>query len=128
MFLRSTEGFVLRSFSDDEGETWSPAVSTGLPNNTSGIDLVQMADGRIVLAMNPVCGNWAARSPLSLYVSTDGGESFSLLTHLEINPGEYSYPAILADGNRLHVSYTWNRLKIAYWQIELEESAASPAK
>lgn len=120
MLLRSTESFILRSDSADEGETWSPAVSTGLPNNNSGIDLIRMDDGRIVLAMNPVSGNWADRSPLSLYVSLDGGSTFTLLTHLEINPGEYSYPCILADGNRLHVSYTWNRRKMAYWVLSLE--------
>ena len=65
MLLRSTEGFILRSDSLDEGETWSPAVSTGLPNNNSGIDLVRLPDGRIFLVMNPVGGTWAARSPLT---------------------------------------------------------------
>ena len=118
--LRSTEGYILRSDSANEGETWSPAVSSGLPNNNSGIDLIRLSDGRIFLVMNPVSGNWAERSPLSLYVSKDNGETFSLLMHLETKPGEFSYPCILCEGKRLHISYTWNRLKMAYWQIDLE--------
>jgi predicted neuraminidase len=120
MLLRSTEGVILRSDSMDEGETWSYAVSTGLPNNNSGIDLTRLDDGRIVLVMNPVAGNWAARSPLSLYISRDGGTTFQPAMNLEMNPGEYSYPAVLSEGLRLFVSYTWKRLKMAYWEINLE--------
>ena len=80
--LRSSEGFVLRSDSPDEGETWCPAYSTGLPNNNSGLDLVRLRDGRIILCLNPVSGNWAARSPLALYVSQDDGGSFAELIHI----------------------------------------------
>lgn len=121
MLLRSTEGLILRSDSADEGETWCPAYSTGLANNNSGIDLVQADDGRLWLVMNPVSGNWSARTPITLCVSTDGGSTFQEVMHLERNPGEYSYPAILAQGNRLYISYTWNRLKMAFWEIALEE-------
>lgn len=121
MLLRSTEGFILRSDSSDEGETWCPAYSTGMPNNNSGIDLIQMEDGRICLVMNPVSGNWSARSPLTLYISLDGGGTFREMMHLELNPGEYSYPAVLSRGNTLYISYTWNREKMAFWEIELEK-------
>ena len=118
--MRSSEGFILRSDSRDEGETWSPAYSTGMPNNNSGIDLARMEDGRILLCMNPVSGNWAARSPLAMYISRDEGETFEEFMKLEIMPGEYSYPAIVAEGERLYVIYTWNRRKMAYWEMELE--------
>ena len=118
--LRSSEGFILRSDSDDDGETWCPAYSTGLPNNNSGIDLTRLDDGRIFLCLNPVSGNWAARSPLSLYVSLDDGASFTELMKLEARPGEYSYPAVVAEGERLFLIYTWNRRKMAWWEIGLE--------
>ena len=124
MLLRSTEGLILRSDSTDEGETWCPAYSTGMPNNNSGIDLIQMEDGRICLVMNPV-GNSPGRikglrSPISVYVSCDGGDTFREMMHLELNPGEYSYPAIVSQGNKLYISYTWKRVKIAFWELELE--------
>ena len=117
--LRSSEGFVLRSDSED-GETWSPAALTAIPNNNSGLDLVRMDDGRILLCLNPVSGDWAARTPLSLYVSADDGNTFRPLMTLEMNEGEYSYPSLAAEGNTVYLSYTWNRLKIALWTIELE--------
>ena len=122
MLLRSSEGFVLRSDSAD-GEDWSPASTTAIPNNNSGIDLVQMADGRLLLCLNPVSGDWAARTPLSLYLSTDDGDTFRPLMTLEMNDGEYSYPSLAAEGNTIYLSYTWNRLKIAVWKIELESIA-----
>lgn len=118
--MRSTEGEILRSDSADGGETWCPAWRTGLPNNNSGIDLVRLDDGRIFLCLNPVPGNWAARTPLALYVSLDDGASFRELMKLEMLPGEYSYPGIVAEENTLYLIYTWNRRRMAYWEIELE--------
>ncbi len=123
MLLRSTEGLVMRSDSDDDGLTWSPVYATPLPNNNSGLDLARMDDGRIFLALNPVAGNWAARSPLWLYVSTDDGDSFSPFLLMESAPGEYSYPCVLADGDRLLVSYTWNRVRFACWELRFEPRA-----
>lgn len=117
--MRSSEGCILRSDSPD-GLTWSPASTTDLPNNNSGIDLVQLKDGRIVLCLNPVAGDWGARTPLWLYISTDGGDSFKPLMNLEMNEGEYSYPSLATEGNTLYLSYTWKRLQIAAWTIELE--------
>ena len=120
MLLRSTEGYILRSDSFDEGNSWCPAYSIGLPNNNSGIDLARMEDGLLALVLNPVQGNWAARTPLSLYISQDDGQSFVPLMNFEVTSGEYSYPAIVTEGKRLFLSYTWKRTHIAYWQIELE--------
>lgn len=122
MLLRSSEGCILRSDSKD-GLTWSPAYTTELPNNNSGIDLVQIEDGRILLCLNPVADDWGARTPLWLYISNDGSNSFTPLLNLEMNDGEYSYPSLAAEGNTVYLSYTWKRLKIAVWTIELESRA-----
>lgn len=117
--LRSSEGRICRTDSTDLGRTWCPPYATALPNNNSGIDLAQMEDGRLVLAYNPVCGNWAARTPLSLAVSNDSGETWEHLTHLitENLPHGFSYPAIRCADGKLHITYTWNRETIAYMCI-----------
>ena len=117
--MRSSEGCILRSDSED-GLTWSPACCTNLPNNNSGIDLIRLADGRILLCLNPVEDDWGARTPLWLYISKDGGDSFTPLVNLEMNEGEYSYPSLACEGNTVYLSYTWNRLSIAVWTIVLE--------
>ena len=117
MLLRSTEGFIYRSDSDDYGKTWCEAYSTGLPNNNSGLDVVQCQDGALVLCSNPVGQNWGARTPLTLQISHDQGETWSPYSVLEDTPGEYSYPAIVEKDGVLHVTYTYNRKTIAYVTI-----------
>lgn len=116
--MRSSEGCVLRSDSPD-GEHWSPAACTNLPNNNSGIDLTRLPDGRIVLCLNPVSGDWAARTPLWLYISQDDGNTFAPLLALETDEGEYSYPSLACEGNTVYLSYTWKREAIAVWTITL---------
>lgn len=119
MLLRSTEAFIYRSDSTDGGKTWSPAYPTELPNNNSGIDLVKLDNGTLVLAYNPVGTNWGARSPLVLSASSDNGLSWEELCVLEDGEGEFSYPAIIAAGEQVYVTYTWKRENIAFCHLTL---------
>lgn len=121
MLLRSSEGRIYRSDSGDYGQSWCPAYATGLPNNNSGLDLVRMEDGRLVLACNPVSENWGRRSPISLLISEDNGIHWNKRMDMENGQGEFSYPAVIAEGRRIHVTYTYKREAIAYWCLELEE-------
>jgi len=119
MLLRSTDGAVYRSDSDDGGRTWARAYATSLPNNNSGIDLCRTDFGLLALVYNPISGDWAARTPLSMAFSADNGATWGDAFIFEHEPGEYSYPAIVADGSSLHIVYTWNRERIAYWKVTL---------
>ena len=115
--FRSTDGRVHRSDSEDDGRTWSPAYPTNLPNNNSGLDVVRSEDGVLALACNPVPGNWAARTPLSILFSTDEGATWPERVDVETEPGEFSYPALVAHEGALHLAYTWNRRRIAYARV-----------
>ena len=126
MLLRSSSSAIFRSDSEDYGRTWCTAYQSGLPNNNSGIDLVKLANGYLVLAYNPV-GNLpnyhkGPRTPLALALSKDNGETWEELLVLENTPGGYAYPAIICDDEKqeLHVTYTWKRERIAYWNIKYE--------
>jgi predicted neuraminidase len=119
MLLRSTEGFIYRSDSDDNGRTWCDAYPTSLPNNNSGIDLVKLDNGTLVLVFNPIGVNWGQRSPLVLRASHDNGLTWENELVLEDKEGEFSYPAIIAQGNDLLVTYTWKRKSIAFRQISI---------
>ena len=122
MLLRSSEGYVYRADSEDYGKTWSDAYKTELPNNNSGLDLVKAPfDGNLYLVCNPVQANWGMRSPLSLFKSEDNGITWRKLCDLESEPGEFSYPAIIASGEGLVITYTWNRKNIACVEIFREE-------
>jgi predicted neuraminidase len=120
MLLRSTEGFIYRSDSEDFGRTWSNPYPTSLPNNNSGIDIARLNDGTLVLACNPVGINWGPRTPMVLIISCDNGISWSEQFILDDGPGEFSYPAVIADGKDILLTYTWKRENIAFWKISVE--------
>lgn len=129
MLLRSSDGAIYRSDSEDAGKTWSAAYKTGLPNPNSGIDLTRLPDGTLVMAYNPDTANWGSRSPLSLIVSFDNGKTWPKI--LDIDSGtkkdEFSYPAVINYGDTIAVAYTWKRKKIAYW-IGTKEELLKAAK
>ncbi|MDO4273636.1 MAG: sialidase family protein [Eubacteriales bacterium] len=120
MLLRSSEGRVYRSDSHDGGSNWSEAYMTNVLNNNSGLDLTRLSDGRIVLVHNPVGKSWGARTPLSVSVSEDNGRSFNKVFDLEKEEGEYSYPAIISEGNDCYITYTLRRENIAFCHLKAE--------
>ena len=119
--FRTKDGFIYKSESADSGKTWSEAKRTDLPNNNSGIDCVADENGNVWLVCNPSPISWF-RSPLSVYVSKDNGETFEYFATLERNIFvEYSYPSIIADGNLLHICYTKGRNNIVHAEIEIKK-------
>ena len=119
--LRSSQGYIYRTDSTDNGETWCDPYRTELPNNNSGIDLDKTDDGRLVLCYTPVAKNWGPRTPLSLAVSTDNGDSWEHLTHLvtAMMPTGFAYPCVRWQDGCLHVTYTWDRKTICYMRLGL---------
>jgi len=118
--MRTSPGRMLRCFSADGGMTWSEPEVTPLPNNDSGIDIVRLANGHLVLAFNDT--DQKRRTPLNLAVSTDDGETWPRQIALETDEGEYSYPAIIQAGDgAIHVTYTHRRAHIKH--VTLTEDA-----
>lgn len=112
-YARSSEQIERICVADsyDEGLTWSNARLLDLPNPNSGIDVVRLKDGRIVLVYNDTT---TGRTPLNLSVSRDG-EHFKNFAVLESGPGEFSYPAIIQGRHGdLHITYTYKRKMIRY--------------
>ena len=119
--MRSGEGFLYRSDSADAGETWSAPRPSAMPSNNSGADVCRLPDGSLLLCCNPVGVSFGARTPLTLFRSDDGGEQWRRLADLENGPGEYSYPAIVCEGTRVTLTYTWRRENIALWEFDWDE-------
>ncbi len=116
--MRSNAGALYRTDSDDAGRTWCRAYATPIANNNSGVDLTRLSDGSLLLACNPVRGNWAARTPLVLLRSRSNGASWKPYRVLEDDPGEYSYPAVIDAGDgKAAVTYTWDRRKVAFCEF-----------
>jgi predicted neuraminidase len=123
MLLRTSAGKIGRSDSHDGGLTWSPVELTDLPNNNSGIDIAHISGDTLALIYNPVGENWGKRYPMELAVSYDNGKTWPLKQVIEEGNGqdEFSYPSILYDNGELVFCYTWNREKIKFVRVKLEE-------
>ena len=113
MYMRSTEGYIYSSVSDDEGKHWTDPQPTELYNNNSGFDVIRTPGGRLFLACNPVKGNWGARTPLALFMGREDGSRWEMFFRLEKEKGEFSYPSLTYSFHGLWVSYTYNRENIA---------------
>jgi predicted neuraminidase len=118
MLFRSQQRKVVESWSDDGGNTWSKLAATELPNPNSGIDAVNLKDGRFLLVYNHTP---RGRSPINVAVSKDG-KLWQAALKLETEKGEFSYPAVIctADG-KAHVTYTWKRQKIKHVELDPEK-------
>jgi predicted neuraminidase len=119
-FVRSSCGYLPRTDSIDNGKTWSPLHQTDIPNNNSGVDIARLEDGTLALVLNPVSEDWGKRSPLSLWVSRDNGATWPEKWDIANGVGgEFSYPAIVAHGQEVFVTYTHERTQIAFWHGEI---------
>jgi predicted neuraminidase len=58
MLTRSSAGYVARSDSQDNGQTWGKMYQTTLFNNNSGLDALYLENGAWVVVHNPVQKNW----------------------------------------------------------------------
>ncbi len=90
-------------------------AATVLANPNSGIDAVQLADGRSLLVYND---SPTARHPLNVAVSADG-HVWKMVLVVDDSDQQLSYPAVIqtSDG-MVHVTYTWKRLKIRHVVID----------
>ena len=90
-------------------------TGTTLPNPNSGIDAVTLKDGRALVVYNHTT---RGRSPLNVAISQDGKVWQAALV-LEDQPGEYSYPAVIQNGDGLvHITYTWKRQRIKHAVVD----------
>lgn len=109
-------GVIVQAESKDDGETWSPAEKTGLPNPGSGIDGVRAANGEFYLVYNHTK---KGRTPLNVARSVDEGKTWKTVATLEEQPGEYSYPSVIqGNDGKLHVTYTYQRRHIKYLALD----------
>jgi len=118
MLCRSKEKKIVETWSKDKGKTWSPVQATELPNNNSGIDAVTLKNGFQLLICNPV---EKGRNKLALLASPDGKTWENLLVLEDLPEGEFSYPAIIqAKDGTVHITYTYNRVKIKYVHLKIQ--------
>lgn len=97
---------ILVSQSSDDGESWSLAVPTDLPNPNSSVEVLALRDGRWILVYND---SETDRHTLALAMSEDEGRSWPWRRRLEDRPGgRFHYPSLIQtrDG-RIQATYTF---------------------
>ncbi|MEY3457862.1 MAG: Sialidase precursor [Planctomycetota bacterium] len=106
-FMRENgfSGNVRRAESRDEGISWGPVVSAGLPNPGSGLDAVRLSSGRWLLVHNDTTDG---RNRLAVSISGDEGDTWNTPRYLENQTsGSYHYPCVIqARDGRIHVVYS----------------------
>ena len=118
-YLPSTKGWIVRAESDDGGQTWSHGVDSAFPNPNSAIDLKRLRNGHLLLAYND---SMRDRTPLTLAISTDNGQTFPHRRNLMEGPGSFAYPTIVqAQDDKIHVVFTSDSRKVVQHAV-LEES------
>jgi len=117
LLCRSKEKRIVETWSADQGKTWAPLQLTSLPNNNSGLDAVTLKSGVQLLICNPI---EKGRNKLAVLSSLDGKEWNNLIVLEDQPEGEFSYPAIIqAKDGTVHITYTWNRIKIKYVHLKI---------
>jgi predicted neuraminidase len=102
-----TSGFIVRSESADGGKTWSPGSETEMPNPNAAIDLLQLRNGHLLLVYND---SPHERTPLTVAISTDGGQTYAFRKNIADGPHDLAYPfAIQARDSRIHIVFTSER-------------------
>jgi predicted neuraminidase len=99
--------------SEDAGQTWSPPRPAGLPNPDSGLDAIQLRDGRLLLAFNDSA---SGRENLRLALSADQGQSWTRVATVEEEPGgDFAYPFLMQSrAGDVHLVYAWQRKAIKH--------------
>jgi len=100
-------GRVMASLSRDNGETWSAALDTDIPNPGSSLEVIVLRDGRWLIVYND---STTSRDNLTIALSADEGKTWPLKQQLEPqdeSATSFAYPSVIqsADG-AVHITYT----------------------
>ncbi|MEX2564397.1 MAG: sialidase family protein, partial [Cyclobacteriaceae bacterium] len=101
-------GRLHKSFSQDEGMSWSASKKTNIPN-TASVELLVLDDGKWVFVGNDVDDG---RYRLSLFISDDEGTTWRGKAYLENEKkgfGSFSYPSLVqAPDGMVHITYSYH--------------------
>jgi hypothetical protein len=109
-------GYLYRSFSTDNGRTWSKPVQTNFPDATSKVFGLRLSDGRYVLVSN---ANPKRRDPLTISIS-DNGMVFTKMGYL-VGGRHVDYPHAIEHDGRLLVAFSGGKQSVEVLRIRLAD-------
>ena len=123
--------YRLASVSTDDGESWSDAVLTNMPDSRAKQSAGNLPDGTAYLVGNSVTNK--TRIPLTITLGKDGklfdtayvlrtnGEIPELMYEGKAKRLGYHYPKSVVIGDYLYISYATNKEHADYTRIPLDE-------
>ena len=110
MLCRTYSGFVVRSHSDDKGETWSkgePVKELTLSKNSSAINVKRIAStGDLLLLRCTGTGTGKYRTPFVSAISKDDGKTWTHEREIAGEPdNDYGYPSLTFVDDMALISY-----------------------
>ncbi|WP_372724617.1 exo-alpha-sialidase, partial [Novipirellula sp.] len=109
-------GRFLRTFSTNNGQTWSPIVGTNLPDATSKFFVLRTSRGYYALVSN---ANPRRRDPLTLAISRDG-LVFTDLFYL-IGGRHLDYPHLIEHNGHLLIAFSGAKQTMEVLKVSLDE-------
>jgi predicted neuraminidase len=100
----TTDGFIVRSESKDNGATWAEGRNSAFPNPNSAIEFLKLKSGALLLVYND---SMTSRTPLTAALSTDGDRTYPVRRNIADGRNSFAYPIGFqgADG-LIHMVYT----------------------
>ena len=109
-------GRLLRTFSTDNGETWTPITRTDFPDATSKFFVLRTSRGYYALVSN---ANPQRRDPLTLAISFDG-ITFSHLFYL-VGGRHIDYPHIIEAEDHLLIAFSGAKQTMEIMRVSLDD-------
>ena len=109
-------GYLFRSFSTDNGQTWSPPTKTNFPDASSKFNGLQLSDGRFILVSN---ADPKKRDPLVLSISDDG-IVFNKMGYL-IGGRRVDYPHIIEHGGYVLIAFSGAKSTVEILKIRISD-------
>jgi len=118
MLCRTYSGYVVRSYSDDKGESWSPGEhlkNLSLPPNSSALNVKRIPSTGDLLLLRCSDGVNRWRTPFVSAVSKDEGQTWTNQRIIEgSQEDDYGYPSLLfLDGVAIISYHRRNGLAVA---------------
>lgn len=109
-------GFLFRSFSSDQGRSWSKPVRTNFPDAKSKFSGARLRDGRYVIVSNP---DPEKRDPLAISISDDG-VVFNKMFYL-VGGSRVDYPHVMEHDGYVLVAYASAKQTVEVLKIKLKD-------
>ena len=109
-------GRLLRTFSRDNGQTWTPITQTNFPDATSKFFVLRTSQGYYAMVSN---SNPNRRDPLTLAISRDG----LVFNHLFFLVGgrHIDYPHIIEHDNHLLIAFSGAKQTMEVIKVSLDD-------